>query len=789
MDPPELSALISVAKVAEMKTRQAQHRGITTAILAVVLLVAAASITTRSLSAGAAGSPASLVTSGETLMTSTAYPGYSPVPASSPAIKIYSANETVKDLIGDCAQAYSCERDGLRRGDVNVGDTTTVIYPSAGSEFTFASGTDLPVGYELPGRGGRPGNASANPVNLSGAADAGTETIRFCYDGIFMSGIANTCKWGREVRTGDSFWMNTDPGRKVCPHYGSGEGGIYGTNSGDGPPHITMITNDAGPVNRTWGPIPGGTDDPADYDHPHGRLWDVRRQRWAHARWSVVTCVGLTVGGVAGNIAFVHYRSIFIYKDDPEPGAITLSILNGADERVGSQSASAYNPDSWAMCSALTSQPPNPCRVTYEMALATDLGATNKAIGTTWNACGPQTIGQAASDKVTWPNHSTASQTTSLEAPCQITGNVSGSTGQRVSAFRTSDGTQATTGFTDSSGRWSLTLPQSLCPAGGYKILAEAPAGFRPLWYPDTDNYTSASCVSSPAGDIDLTLPEAAAISGNVRNAADGAAIDGAAVYAFRASDGSYSGSAITGRSGSPGHFTIALSPGAIYKLKVIGPSGYAPVWHGTETTSVPGFTSARSVTAPGSADTQLLPSGYIQGYTKDAATSADLSEVQLYAWRASDGSFAGSAKAGVPGPGRYLISAEQGTAYKVLARAGASHEDRWGNGAPGYVETSPVAAPGVLDFSLRESAWISGQAPAAGSLVSAYTTCGCTSPANAVSTASGNYSLKVASTAASGWHYKVRFMTSGLPASWHTGSSTFGGAAPVSAPSSGVDP
>lgn len=792
MEPAGLSALISVAEAMEMAKTRAIQNSITSAILAVALLLAAATITARTQKANASDPgtvPASIEITAETLMTSTVTAEYSPIPGSHPAFRLYASNESAKGIIDDCARTYSCERDGHRLGDSNIGDMTSVIYPSGESPFTITSGIDLPIGYKLPGRGGRPGDTSANPVNLSGAADAGTETIRFCYEGIFISDIADTCKWARQISSGDSFWGGTDPGRGVCPHYGPGEGGIYGTNSGEGPPHISMITNDAGPVNRTWGPIPGDTGNPDDYGHPHGQLWDARRQRWAHARWSVVTCAGLTVGGIAGNIAFVHYRSIFIYKDDPVPGAVTLSILNGADDRVGSQSTPTYNPDSWARCSALTSQPPNPCRVSYEVALATDLGATGKPIGTTWSTCGNQSIGHAASDRVTWPEHATASRTTSIRVPCQLSGKVSGSSGQRVSVFRTSDGAQAATGFTDSSGRWSLTLPQSLCPAGGYKIMAEAPAGYRPKWYPDSDNYTSAGCVSSPASDINSTLTEAAAISGNVRSEANGAAIDGASVYAFRASDGSYSGSAITGRAGSAGHFTIALSPGEAYRLKIIGPSGYAPVWHGAETALVPGFVSARSVHAPSTADTHLLPSGHIQGYTKDAATSADLSGVQLYAWRASDGSFAGSARSGVPAPGRYLISAEQGTAYKVLARAGASHEDRWGNGAPGYIETSPVVTPGALNFSLREAAWISGQAPTAGSLVSAYTSCGCTSPANVISAQSGSYALKVASTAASGWQYKIRFMPSGLPASWHAGSSSFSGASPVSAPSTGIDP
>lgn len=775
-----------------MVTTRTIHNGITAAILAVALLLAAATITARPQKANASDPgevPASLEITAEALMTSTAAPEYSPIPGSHPAFRLYASNESARAIIDDCVQTYSCERDGHRMGNSNTGDMTGIIYPSDGSPFTIASGTDLPVGYELPGRAGRPGNASANPVNLSGAADAGTETIRFCYDGIFISGIANTCKWARQVRSGDSFWGGTDPGRDTCPHYVAGEGGIYGTNSGEGPPHISMITNDAGTVNRTWGPIPGDTGNPEDYGHPHGQLWDVRRQRWAHARWSVVTCAGLTVGGIAGNIAFVHYRSIFIYKDDPVPGAVTLSILNGADERVGSQWTSTYNPESWAKCSALTSQPPNPCRVTYEMALAADLGATGKPIGTTWSTCGSQSIGYAASDRVTLPKHSTATRTASIQVSCQLSGKVSGSSGQRVSAFRASDGTLAATGFTDSSGNWSLALPQSVCPEGAYKILAEAPSGLRPQWYPSAENYTSAACVSPPASDVNLSLPESAIISGDVRGAASGAAIDGAAVYAFRASDGTYSGSGISGRAGAPGHFAISLSPGVEYKLKVVSPSGHAPGWHGAESVLGSGFALARSVSAPGTADTHLLPSGYIQGYTKDAATSADLSGVQLYAWRASDGSFMGSARSGVPAPGRYLISAEQGTAYKVLARAGASHEDRWGNGAPGYTETSPVAAPGDLNFSLREAAWISGQAPSAGSLVSAYTSCGCTSPVNVVSTQSGSYSLKVPSTAASGWQYKIRFMPSGLPATWHAGSSHFGGAATVSAPSSGIDP
>lgn len=215
---------------------------------------------------------------------------------------------------------------------------------------------------------------------------------------------------------------------------------------------------------------------------------------------------------------------------------------------------------------------------------------------------------------------------------------------------------------------------------------------------------------------------------------------------------------------------------------------GIQPRWYNGKAN----FVASDCVAAPSTGiDTVIPSSGSISGYVKDASTAADLGGVYVYAYNSDTGAFSGWTKTGANG--RYAFDLDPASSYRILAVGDLEHERLWADGASGYVEATPVSPPAEANFSLRAAATITGMAtrsgtPLPGTLVSAYTSCGCTSPQNAVSASDGSYSIKVVSTAVSGWQYRVRFIPSSGSTRWYDNSSGFIGSTEVSAPSSEIN-
>lgn len=754
--------------------------------LAAVLLIALIPVLDQRSAQGGDMRSGGIIGSYEFLMTSTATPDYFPPAGSPAALKLYYTNRALRNRLAQCP-SYVCTSGVHQDATIKHAETTTVIGPGsgAGDNFDLVSGTALPVGFKFAGRGGRPGNPGQNPVNLAGAPDYGTETVHVCYNGVFIGGFSDTCKWMRESRSGDS-----GLGTGSCPAHNTTTEATYGGSAGDGIPHIALMTNDAGPVNRTWGPIPGGTGDTADYAHPNGRLWDVRRQKWAYARWTAVTCAGLTVGGLGGNQRFTFEHSIFIYKDEPYPGAWTLSMMWGPDDRLGASSPDNLG-EGFKSCGGVMSTPPNPCRTTHEMALQFDLGGAVE-VGHTWASCGgSHSVGASYSDRVTFPGHTVATtQIVPKEVsggPCTsvISGKVTNSGGRRVSVYRISDGSQVATGFTDPLGNWSRTVTMSPCGSagGGYKVYADAPSGYQPAWYMSATSYASASCLDAPSSGNLLTLSASGPVTGYVKDATTAADINGASIYAYRP-DGTSAGWATSGNAG-PGRYSIPLEPGTEYRLKVEPPAGYRAMWFD----GAGSYSAASPTAAPATANFSVAPAtAYLTGYAKDASTAADLPDTFIYVYN-SAGQFVASSKTN--SSGRYQVPVDAAGSYKVLAQE-ALHENQWWDGASGYQEAS-ATAPGTANFSLRPAGFISGTVtqsgqPLANAYVSAYTSCGCKTPQNAITGSNGQYTLKVPSTAVSGDMYRVRFIPPAGQTRWYSNSVGFTGATDISAPVSSID-
>lgn len=253
-----------------------------------------------------------------------------------------------------------------------------------------------------------------------------------------------------------------------------------------------------------------------------------------------------------------------------------------------------------------------------------------------------------------------------------------------MSAYRTSDGAQVATSFASPAGEWSLVVPDSIgCPTSGYRVYAEAPAGYQSRWYDLKENYSSADCVDAPSPGLDMILPPSVAVEGTITDEATGLPLDGAVIYAFKA-NGQFSNWTRSGNTG-PGHYRFELTSGETYKILVV--HGQMRRWFG----GADNFSEASSCLAPCTADLSMPVSVQITGYVKDAATAEDIDGAYIYLWNASTGAFAGWTQSGIAAAGRYSINVLPGPGYRVLAHPDISHEDLWSDGASGYIEASPV--------------------------------------------------------------------------------------------------
>ncbi|RIK07184.1 MAG: hypothetical protein DCC49_10540, partial [Acidobacteria bacterium] len=149
---------------------------------------------------------------------------------------------------------------------------------------------------------------------------------------------------------------------------------------------------------------------------------------------------------------------------------------------------------------------------------------------------------------------------------------------------------------------------------------------------------------------------------------------------------------------------------------------------------------------------------------------------------------FVGWTKSGNAGSGRYEIFLDPADTYKVLVKGPSTHEDIWYSASQGYMESSPLAPPATANFSLRPAGLIGGWVmqsgwPLQGAYVSVFTSCGCMTPKNAGTDVAGNYSVKVVTSASSGYQYRVRAIPPLGQTRWYSTATSIWDAADVDAP------
>ncbi|RIK11427.1 MAG: hypothetical protein DCC49_00545 [Acidobacteria bacterium] len=228
---------------------------------------------------------------------------------------------------------------------------------------------------------------------------------------------------------------------------------------------------------------------------------------------------------------------------------------------------------------------------------------------------------------------------------------------------------------------------------------------------------------------------------------------------------------------------------GGGYKILMLAREGFESRWYNDKAN----WSEADCVDSPQSGvDSTLMASNQISGYVKDAETAADIDGAYLYFFTSS-GKYSGYVKSGTAGQGRYQIFLNPSESYKVLVKGPPANEDIWYSSAQGFTEASSLIPPQTANFSLRPAGTIAGWVTQNGSLlpgafVSAYTSCGCQSPKNSAADGTGRYSIKVVTTASSGYQYRVRAIPPSGQTRWYSEATNIWGADDVAAPTTNVN-
>ncbi|MER3395993.1 MAG: hypothetical protein C4319_04325 [Acidimicrobiia bacterium] len=306
-------------------------------------------------------------------------------------------------------------------------------------------------------------------------------------------------------------------------------------------------------------------------------------------------------------------------------------------------------------------------------------------------------------------------------------------------------------------------------------------------------NFSSGATVTPPASLVTTNFASGASISGTLLY--NGAVPSrGEPVYVYRSSDGQlvYVATSVPSAGGA---YSARVATGVnLYKLYAPGDGTVQGKWYN----NADSYNTATLVSAPSSNINFNLPAGStLQGYVKARGTGGDglgeaanIPGAPVYAYNASTGAF--TAWTSTNTGGRYNLVVPAGS-YKVLTASTSQRESQWFDGAWSYGEATSVTAPGTANFSLRDAGNISGLAtqngaPVANTLVTAYTQDGLHNAANVVSNASGNYSAKVPTTAASGYQYRLRFIPAAGQTRWYLNQTSFTAATNVNAPATGIN-
>ena len=246
-----------------------------------------------------------------------------------------------------------------------------------------------------------------------------------------------------------------------------------------------------------------------------------------------------------------------------------------------------------------------------------------------------------------------------------VTADGTGVDGAVVWAFKASDGSYVSGVVAGAGGSYSLPLaPDS------YKLWITNAPGYPDQAYGPDGTFGNATVVDltttdQPGTDIVLTAPATHTVSGTVT--ADGTGVDGAVVWAFKASDGSYVSGVVAGAGGS---YSLPLAPDS-YKLWITNAPGYPDQAYGPDGTF--GNATVVDLTTTDQPGTDIVLTAPAT-HTVSGTVTADGTGVDgavVWAFKASDGSYVSGVVAGAGGSYSLPLAPDS---YKL-----------WITNAPGY--------------------------------------------------------------------------------------------------------
>jgi photosystem II stability/assembly factor-like uncharacterized protein/5-hydroxyisourate hydrolase-like protein (transthyretin family) len=274
----------------------------------------------------------------------------------------------------------------------------------------------------------------------------------------------------------------------------------------------------------------------------------------------------------------------------------------------------------------------------------------------------------ATSVTVTAPN-ATAGINMAMVKGGNISGIITDSTteavilGAYIDAYNTVTGSWVNSGYSDSSGAYSI----SGLASGNYKLRFSA-TGYVAQWSGGKSDQAAATTVSVTAPNItagiNLGLAKGAAIAGTVTDSDTGAVIPRVSVTAYNAATGSWVSSVSYGYTNSSGTYRISGLATGSYKLRFAA-NGYVEQWFGGQADQ----TAATTVTATAPNTTAginvaLVKGGSISGTISDRTTGAGIAGTYLYVINRSTGDWAGSTQ--TDSNGSYTITGLASGSYRL---------------------------------------------------------------------------------------------------------------------------
>jgi protocatechuate 3,4-dioxygenase beta subunit len=258
--------------------------------------------------------------------------------------------------------------------------------------------------------------------------------------------------------------------------------------------------------------------------------------------------------------------------------------------------------------------------------------------------------------------------------------------GATVAAFG-ADGTLYGTATTAADGDYAIA---GLTP-GRYSLRVTPPAGSSLVgdWWHDKTHPTTPASVQLDADAAvtgrNLTLAEAATITGRITDSTSGAAVDGAWVYAYASTkNGPTGGSIASASTDAAGAYALQTLPAGSYTLQFSGgsangPAGYLREWWGNKSSRA---TAVSLAVAAGKtftdADAALEPTGKISGTVYAAgARNVGLNAATVSAVTANG---AVASTTATTGSGDYTLSGLKPGNYTLTFAAppGTSFDSTW---------------------------------------------------------------------------------------------------------------